>query len=170
MEVELELEASKPKIHTRDFFFEAGEILLQIAKRNKVPLLVATVTIDDFEKLHNEYEAKVVDDIFQFVIQKIQNKCRTSDIIANMGNGEIGLIFYNTTNVNSKLVFETIRAKIEENIYMFNEEIKVNLTVSIGGVVMHNLVSARTIDALYDQSKIALDTVQRKGKNGILVY
>ena len=169
MEVELELEASKPKIHTRDFFFEAGEILLQIAKRNKVPLLVAVVAIDDFEKLHDEYQAKVVDDIFQFVIQKIQDKCRTSDIIANMGNGKIGFIFYNTTNVNSKLVFETICAKIEENMYTFNET-KVDVTVSIGGVVMHNLVSARTMDALYDQAKIALDTVQRKGKNSVLVY
>jgi diguanylate cyclase (GGDEF)-like protein len=170
VEVELELEASKPKIHTRDFFFEAGEVLLQIAKRNKVPLLVAVVAIDDFEKLHDEYQAKVVDDIFQFVIQKIQDKCRTSDIIANVENGKIGLIFYNTTNVNSKLVFETISAKIEENMYTLNEETKVPLTVSIGGVVMHNLVSARTMDALYDQAKIALDTVQRKGKNSVLVY
>lgn len=150
--------------YTKDFFFEAGKILLQLAKRNQVSLMVGVVKIDGFQDIDEKYNEKIT----ALTAEIIENKCRKSDLISYMGNGQIGLIFYNTTNANAKIALENIRAKVENSQYEINNK-NIAVTVSIGGIAMHNLMTAGAITALYEQAENAVQNASKKG-NCVVVY
>jgi len=155
-------------IYAKDFFFEAGRILLQLAKRHQTPFMIAVVEVDNFEELKRKNGDRIAYQILTLTAKIIGEKFRTSDIVADMEDGQIGVIFYNTSNVNAKTALEGLRKKIEGSQYILNEE-KINVTASIGAVVMHNLISARTVETLYEQAKISVETAQKKGKNCVVV-
>jgi len=167
MEIELEEESKLPRVYTKDFFFDAGAVLLQLAKRNQTPFMVATVKINDFNKINEEYGSKAAYEILELTTKLIADKCRTSDIVADMENGQTGIIFYNTTNTNAKIALTNVCEKVEQSTYTLNDT-TLNMSVNIGGVVMHNLMSARSIEALYEQAKAALETT--KGTSSVVVY
>lgn len=154
--------------YTKDFFFEAGKILLQLAKRNQVSLMVGVVEIDGFQDIDEKYNEKMSKKITALTAEIIENKCRKSDLISYMGNGQIGLIFYNTTNANAKIALENIRAKVENSQYEINNK-NIAVTVSIGGIAMHNLMTAGAITALYEQAENAVQNASKKG-NCVVVY
>jgi len=156
-------------IYTKDFFFEAGRILLQLAKRHETAFMIAMIEVDDFKKMQEKYGNQIVYKILALTAKIIGEKFRNSDIVADMEDGQIGVIFYNTNNVNSRIALEGLRKKVEESQYILNEE-KINVTVSIGGVVMHNLMSARSIEILYEQAKTGLEIARKKGKNNVVIY
>ena len=155
-------------IYTKDFFFEAGRILLQLAKRHQTPFMIAIVDVDNFKALEENYGNQIAYKILTLTAKIIGEKFRTSDIVADMEDGQIGVIFYNTSNVNAQIALEGLRKKVEKSQYIFNKE-KINVTVSIGAVVMHNLMSARSVEVLYEQAKIGVEIAREKGKNCVVV-
>jgi len=156
-------------IYTKDFFFVTGKILLQLAKRNQVPLLVAVVDIDDFEALTSEFGNATGEKLLELTTKLIEDHCRTSDLVAFMGKGQIGLIFYNITNVDAKNTLEVLREKVAKNTYLINNEERY-MTVSIGGSIMQSRINAGAIEMVYEQACMAVETAQRKGKNCVVVY
>jgi len=165
-----DLQNKQTRMYTKDFFFEAGKILLQLAKRNQAPFFIAALEVDDFKEIHDKYSAKLAYKILHMTMQLIGESFRTSDLVADMEDGQIGIMFYNTTNVNTKVALEGLRKKVEEQKYVLNSGETINVTVSIGGVVMHhNLTGARSIETLYEQAKIALDSAKNRGKNSVVV-
>ena len=155
-------------LYTKDFFFEAGRILLQLAKRHQTAFMIAIVDVDNFKALEEKYGSQAAYKILTLTAKVIGEKFRNSDIVADMEDGQIGIIFYNTSNVNAKIALEGLRKRVEKSEYVFNEE-KVNVTVSIGAVVMHNLMSARSVEILYEQAKIGVEIARDKGKNCVVV-
>lgn len=158
-------------MYTADFFFEAGKILLQLAKRNQVPFLIAALEVDDFDQIKEKYGSKLAYTVLEMTAKLIGENFRTSDLVADMEDGQIGIIFYNTTNVNTKIALDGLRQKIEKQKYLLNNGDKINVTVSIGGVVMHhNLMGARTVEELFEQAKLGVNIAKEQGKNRVIVY
>ena len=155
-------------IYTKDFFFEAGRILLQLAKRHQEAFMIAMVEVDNFDEFKKTYGSTIAYKILTLTAKIIGEKFRTSDIVADMEDGQIGVIFYNTSHANVKIALEGLRKKVEESQYILNEE-KLDVTVSIGASVMHNLGTSRTLDSLYEQAKIGVEIAKRRGKNCVVV-
>jgi diguanylate cyclase (GGDEF)-like protein len=155
-------------IYTKDFFFEAGRILLQLAKRHQTAFMIAVVDVDNFNLLKEKHGSKIAYKILRLTAKIIGDQFRTSDIVADMEDGQIGVIFYNTSNVNAKIALEGLRKMVEESEYILNEE-KIDVTVSIGASVMHNIMSARSVETLYEQAKIGVEIARSKGKNYVVV-
>ena len=156
-------------IYNKDFFFEAGSIILHLAKRNHVPTLVGLIDIDDFEMLNASYGVSVAEKILEMTTQLVMNQCRSSDLVAFVGDGKVGLIFYNITSVNAKNTLNALREKIVSHTYIINDE-KKNITVSIGGTIMHSRTNAGGVNALYEQAIMAIEAVRKKGSHGVMVY
>jgi len=159
----------KVGIYNKDFFFEAGKIIVQLAKRNQVPTLVALIDIDDFEIINTSYGTATGEKILELTTELIMDRCRSSDLIAFIGDGKVGLVFYNITSVDAKTTLESLRETVSNNEYFINDE-KKQITVSIGGTIMHSRTNSGGLDALYDQAIIAVEAVRRKGSNGVMVY
>ena len=156
-------------IYKRGFFFEAGKIMVQLAKRNQVPLLVAVVEIDKLSTYDEQYGEGAADKLLELLTKMIVSKCRTSDLIASMGDGRVGIVFYNITNVNAKKTLESLYQHIADNNFLINQE-KKHIDMHIGGTIMHNQLNAGTINSLFEQACIAVETVKKRGNNEIIVY
>jgi len=159
----------KSGIYNKDFFFEAGKIIIQLAKRNQVPTLMALVDIDDFEMLNTFYGTDTGEKILEWTTELIIEQCRSSDLISFIGDGKVGLIFYNITSTNAKNILESLRERVSLNEYLINGE-KKHITVSIGGTIMHSRTNSGCVDALYEQAAMAVEAVRRKGNNMVMVY
>jgi len=156
-------------IYKKGFFYEAGKIMVQLAKRNQIPLLVAVVEIDklgDYDDTHGEGTA---DKLLELLTKMIVSKCRTSDLIAFMGEGRVGLVFYNITNVDAKNTLENLRQHIANNTFLINQEEK-HIDIYIGGTIMHNQLNSGTIDSLFEQACIAVEALKKRGDNNVIVY
>lgn len=165
----ISLHTEEATIYKRIFFFEAGKILVQLAKRNEIPTLVALSEIDNIDIYDSEYGEGTSEKILELVTKLIASKCRTSDIIASMGEGKVGIIFYNITNANAKKTLETLSAEIEQHVFRINNDEK-QVTVHFGGTIMQNRLNSGTIDSLYDQATIALESVHNKTDTRVIVY
>lgn len=156
-------------IYKKGFFFEAGKIMVQLAKRNQVPLLVAVVEINKLDTYDELYGEGTSEKLLELLTKMIVSKCRTSDLIASMGEGKVGLVFYNITNVNAKNTLESLRQYIANNNFLINQEEK-HIDIYIGGTIMHNQLNAGTIDSLFEQANIAVEALRKRGGNSIIVY
>ena len=156
-------------IYKKGFFFEAGKIMVQLAKRNQVPLLVAVVEIDKLDTYDELYGEGTSEKLLELLTKMIVSKCRTSDLIASMGEGKVGLVFYNITNANAKSTLESLRQYIATNNFLINQEEK-HIDIYIGGTIMHNQLNAGTIDSLFEQASIAVEALKKRGGNSIIVY
>jgi len=156
-------------IYKKGFFFEAGKIMVQLAKRNQVPLLVAVVEIDKLSTYDEQYGEGTADKLLELLTKMIVSKCRTSDLIASMGDGRVGVVFYNITNANAKKTLESLRQHIADNNFLINQEEK-HIDIYIGGTIMHNQLNSGTIDSLFEQACIAVEALKKRGDNKIIVY
>ena len=165
----IELHAEETTIYKRGFFFEAGKILVQLAKRNQVPTLIALAEIDNIDTYDTLYGVGTSEKILELVTKLIASKCRTSDVIASMGEGKIGIIFYNITKVNAQKTLEGLSEAIANHIFLINQEEK-HVTVHIGGTIMQNRLNSGTIDSLYEQATLALEAVKKRADGSVIVY
>ena len=88
--------------------------------------------IDHFKNVNDTYGHHAGDYVIQEVAKCIKNTLRRDDIAVRWG-GEEFLIFLSVTTLNNAyLVSEKIRETIESSTFSYSDEIKINITVSIG--------------------------------------
>ncbi len=156
-------------IHDQSFFFESGMIILQLAKRNNVPLSMAMVDIDDLGKLNEKYSYEIANKIIRSVAQTLKKKCRKSDLVGYLGDGRFGLLLYNISGINTNITLDTVRKKIEFNKYRIKDK-TFNITASIGATVIHAKMNEDTLEDIYDKAYLATNAAKEKGKNCVVVY
>jgi diguanylate cyclase (GGDEF)-like protein len=157
-------------IHDKYFFFESGMTILQLAKRNKAPISMAIIDIDDLKKLNEEYSYEISNKIIQSVAQTLKNKCRKSDLVAYFGDGRFGLLLYDISGINTSILLDSIRKKIEYNKYKVKEKV-FNITVSIGASVINILGGKEdSLEDIYDKAYLVTNIAKEKGKNRVVVY
>jgi diguanylate cyclase (GGDEF)-like protein len=64
--------------YNQDFFFESAEQIVQLAIRNKVPLSICVIEIDDFALLKEKYGDMVSRRLVKRIADTIVYKCRKS--------------------------------------------------------------------------------------------
>jgi len=156
-------------IYTKVFFLEAGNKILQLASRNKVPLSLCIVDVDNLQVINEKYSHGIGNKILESITQTIQNNCRESDLIAYLGEGQMGLLLYNISGINTQTMLDGLRKKVEYSTYTLNQE-KVHVTVSIGACIMHGQMNTKTLDAIYKQAYLAVNVAKENGKNRVSVY
>jgi len=153
----------------KKFFFDAGKIMVQLAKRNQVPLLIAVVEIDNLSTYDEQYGEGTASKLLELLATLIASKCRTSDLIAPMEDGRVGIVFYNITNANAKKTLESLYQHIIDNNLLIKQEEK-HVDMYIGGTIMHNQLNAGTINSLFEQACIAVDSLKKQGEHKVIVY
>jgi len=156
-------------IYKKGFFFEAGKIMVQLAKRNQISLLLAVVEIDKLNMYDEQYGEGTAEKLLELLTKMVVSQCRTSDLIASIGDGRLGIVFYNITHANAKNTLESLYHHITNNNFLVNQE-KKHIDIYIGGTIMHNQLNAGTIDSLFKQACIAVKVLKERGDNKIIVY
>jgi len=156
-------------VYNKTFFFESGNNILQLAIRNKVPLSLCVIDIDNLDMINEQYSYGIGNQILEFDTQVIRNNIRKSDLLGYMGDGKIGLLLYNVSGINTQAVLDGLRQKVARSAYVVNEQ-EIYTTVSMGASIINNYIHTKTLDSIYEQAFWAVNMAKEKGKNRVVVY
>ena len=101
---------------------------------HSIPFGILFLDIDHFKLFNDTYGHKTGDDVLVMVGKSISNLLRKMDVIARWGGEEFVVILPGASNVVVKSVSERIRILIE-NSFIMAGDIKLSVTVSIGGTM-----------------------------------
>ncbi len=156
-------------IYNKDYFFETGGYLLTLATRSKVPLSICVIDIDHLTRINERFGIKIGDEVLKTVAKTIESKCRRSDLLGYLGAGTIGLVLYDISGVNTGLVLNTLRKKIEHAIENPNHP-KLKATVSIGACVMQGEIDKEKLEVVYNRAYLAVKNAKEAGRNKVVVF
>lgn len=83
------------------------------ATRNKTPLCVAMIDVDDFKRMNDTYGHAMGDVILADIATIVNKNTRTTDIVTRWGGDEFAVIFSATYLPEARKIMERIRRKVE---------------------------------------------------------
>jgi diguanylate cyclase (GGDEF)-like protein len=141
------------------------------ATRERTPLAVLMMDIDDFKRYNDTYGHVAGDEALKTVGESLRNLLkRPADMAARYGGEEFTAVLPATSPAGAEQLAEQLRALIESrDIEHRGSSIGSRLTVSIGGAA---LVPERTesIATLLEAADRALYQAKRAGKNRVVLF
>ena len=86
---------------------------IYLAKRQKVPICVMLIDVDDFKKINDNYGHQKGDEVLKHIADVMQNFIRKSDITIRFGGDEFLLFMYDSNVRTAMVVAESIREEIK---------------------------------------------------------
>ena len=151
----------------RHYFEELFKAEISRAERHNKDLSVLFFDLDDFKKI-NDYHGHIAgDQALREVANIIIEEKRDEDIAARYGGEEMVIILPETGKVNTLIVAERIRERVE-NMNMEYHGRKINLTIS-GGLASYPFDATDANNLLHDADE-ALRRAKAAGKNNIMLF
>jgi two-component system cell cycle response regulator len=153
-------------LYNKNYFFHFLEKELQRVKRNKIPLSLMFIDIDDLKTINEKHGQSVVDIILKDIGILLTKSIRDVDTAARYGENVFAIILPYTDDTGASIVSERLRSKIASLSYTYPGSEKNYLTtVSIGVVSCQNITLDKT-----RMVQIAEELIQEskaKGKNKV---
>ncbi|RZD17133.1 MAG: GGDEF domain-containing protein [Candidatus Acididesulfobacter guangdongensis] len=133
---ELAITDSLTGIYNRRFMYEFAKMEISRAIRNKSPLSFGIIDIDKFKEINDTYGHYIGDSILKEFADDLRKLfMRKQDLITRYGGDEFIVILPETDRDNAAVLLNRFNDFVAHKVYMPNsiENIKINLTVSIGG-------------------------------------
>lgn len=133
----------------------------ELARRHDTPLSLIELDIDHFKNINDTCGHACGDQILKSVAEVINNCIRSSDILFRSGGEEFVLVLSNTRKKGAMLLAERIRAKIEQNDFLYDEK-NIPVTVSLGVACFEK---GDNSELLFEKADTALYTAKSEGRN-----
>ena len=162
-----ELASTDPltKLYNRRYFIEIGSSLLHLAHRDKIPLSLMMIDIDNFKSVNDTYGHDIGDKVI-VKIATIMNICaRESDVACRFGGEEFILLLPETSQTGGVTLAQKLRKKIERAI-IESADGEFRVTVSIG---VKTLKENDDLDTLIKGADVALYEAKESGKNRVCI-
>jgi len=117
-------------INNRYYFFEFGERLFKLSKRNKESLSLIVFEIDDFESITKKYGKKASDETVAVLCKETQQHLRKSDIFARYSDTELIVLLPQTAKDEAEFVAKKIQGSLDTP--SFKHDTNTYVTVSTG--------------------------------------
>ena len=154
-------------LYNRQSLDETLEREINRAKRHEKELSILFLDLDDFKEVNDSFGHQTGDEVLKQVAKIVLNEKRSEDFAARYGGEEIVVIMPETGKVDSLVLGERIRQRVEEMRIDFNGN-TVRLTIS-GGLASFpgNATDAKSLLKCADN---ALYRAKGSGKNGISFF
>lgn len=150
--------------YNRRFFFENANSIYAKNRRKDTSLAVAMIDIDLFKNINDKYGHDTGDVAIKEAKRILVDNLRDSDLMARFGGEEFCVLLEDITYENTRLLFEKIRNKFQNNIIRTDKHV-VTYTVSIG-VYIGLSVSLENMIRLSDD---ALYIAKENGRNRVII-
>lgn len=148
-------------IYNRSALMQNGELMLQNAKENQLPIGAMMIDIDDFKIINDTFGHMKGDDVIRQVTSIMQEN-QHHGIIARFGGEEFILLIDNISKQELYNIAENIRYCCEKsNITLEQDEI--HFTISIGCSYENHSISS--LQELFNEADKKLYVAKRNGKN-----
>jgi len=154
-------------LYNRQSFDESLEREINRGKRHGKELSILFLDLDDFKEVNDSFGHQTGDEVLKQVAKIVLNEKRSEDLAARYGGEEIVLILPETGKVDSLVLGERVRKRVEEMRIDLNGN-TVRITIS-GGLASfpENATDAKSLLKCADN---ALYTAKGSGKNGISFF
>ncbi len=151
--------------YNRRYFFEASSAIVNKNQRKDMPIAVATIDIDNFKNINDNYGHDIGDIAIKEVISVLEKSLRKSDLIARFGGEEFCILLEDISLENTVLLFDKLRKNFKFNDIEL-KDIVVNYTVSIG--VAYG--KSNNINKMLKVSDDALYEAKITGKDKVVIH
>ncbi|HEX2731980.1 MAG TPA: GGDEF domain-containing protein [Polyangiaceae bacterium] len=140
---------------------------MAFSARHGQPLSLLMLDVDHFKRFNDKYGHPAGDLVLQSVARQIEGTLRTEDLFARYGGEEFAVLVRNTSELDSLVVAERIRALVERT-PTFWEGMPLQVTISVG--VACNAATAEPPNALIKRADQALYRAKEQGRNRVVVF
>lgn len=159
--------ASKDELtnsYNRRMFYEMGQQLFFIAKRQKTLLSLMVFDLDNFKSINDSYGHLVGDEVLRRFSQLCIKSQRESDVFARIGGEEFALVLPNTDILEAVEIAERF-VKLVESMDCCIEKHDIYVTVSIG--VAQITKADDELENLRVRADLALYQAKAAGRNQV---
>ncbi|MFO7603295.1 MAG: GGDEF domain-containing protein [Gammaproteobacteria bacterium] len=134
------------------------------SEREKSPLTVAMIDLDDFKQINDHYGHTVGDEILRLYATSILSVFRRYDMVARYGGEEFAVILPNSSKVEALQAFVKVQQKAAASQYHTDGSVKRAPTFS-AGLAIHR--PGESMESLIDRADRMMYQAKRYGKNRI---
>jgi diguanylate cyclase (GGDEF)-like protein len=145
---------------SRSYFTHVCNYELAKAYRDKIPLCLMVIDLDNFKQVNDNFGHLKGDQVLIEVASKIKANLRQGDLFGRMGGDEFAILVHNTNETQAK----NLIARIQLNLLDINARLKTNISFSIG-VVTYFTETQTNFDHLFEIADNAMYSIKRNSKN-----
>jgi diguanylate cyclase (GGDEF)-like protein len=139
--------------HNRRQFFELGERLFAVARRQAQPLALILLDIDRFKGINDNHGHEAGDAVLVHVVEVMRAQLRGVDLLARIGGEEFAILLPQTDTERALHVAERLRQELAQR------------AVELAGTLLRVTVSAGV--ATLEATDEALESLMRRADAGL---
>ena len=143
------------------FFHILGQREIDRAIRNKIPLTVAFVDVDNFKTINDQFGHAIGDKILGIIASTMQRHLRKTDIVARVGGDEFAILLPEAGEEAARFVIPKMQRKLLDEMWLNNWPV----TFSIGTVTCNQ--PPNSMDDILNIADQLMYSVKNSGKNDI---
>lgn len=151
----------------RGVFSAIFEKAFQHARREREPLSLLIVDLDNFKSVNDTHGHQAGDVALAAVCRCIRERLRRADVFARMGGEEFAVLLPNTASGGAVHLGEEMRATVEALGIELSSGVRLNVSVSVGVATVET--GTRDESELYRRADAALYDAKHAGRNRVLV-
>jgi len=149
------------------FFQEILDNKIAESERNKEPITLLMIDLDNFKLINDQFGHQNGDMILREIGIIMKDRIRSSDILARYGGEEFAIILPKTASLEGYKLAENLRSSIEGKEFVSPDGVKLNVTISTG--VSEHLKHAHNKKDLISAADRALYIAKKEGKNCTII-
>ena len=155
-------------LYNRRYFTEISESLFRLAQRDKLPIAIVLMDVDDFKMINDTYGHKVGDNVLLSLADTLTREVRKSDVVCRFGGEEFIILLPETHLGGAELVAENLRSAIAATSVEVNKAVRIQFTVSIG-VASNEMSDEHHLEHIIGRADRALYAAKARGKNQVIL-
>jgi diguanylate cyclase (GGDEF)-like protein len=150
-------------LSNRRSFYEGGEILLKICKREKKVVTLVYIDLDNFKLLNDKLGHKQGDLYLLQVAELLSGNLRESDLIARLGGDEFAVLMPDTDALGARDKMEHIHSRLLD----LPTSKTIGVSASIGGVSYP--VPLMSLEEMTTSADKVMYKIKESTKNSVLI-
>ncbi len=136
---------------------------IQRSSRYNHPLSAFMIDVDNFKLINDTYGHRTGDNILQHFAKVLEHTIRNTDYVARYGGEEFVVILPETPLPKAAELAERLRTRIEDGLFLTEEDKELKLTASIGVAAFSEQL--QNGQDLLDAADTAMYTAKKAGRN-----
>jgi diguanylate cyclase (GGDEF)-like protein/PAS domain S-box-containing protein len=154
-------------LYNRRYFMQRGVEEVKRARRNRQPLALLMMDVDQFKKVNDTYGHEAGDMVLQQIAAALKSSLRETDVLGRIGGEEFAILLPNTSLEEAGLLAERVRQSIANKPFEIPGAL-LAVTISIGVTVITD--SILVIDDMLRKADAAMYQAKHRGRNQVGQY
>ncbi|WP_455755968.1 diguanylate cyclase [Sulfurimonas sp.] len=155
-------------LFNRRYFSDQLEKVKSFALRNKHPISMIILDIDDFKKINDTYGHAIGDEVIITMAKTLEDVVRKSDIVVRFGGEEFVILLQNIDLEKGYAIAEKLRIAVENlEVKSFDNQ-SIKFTSSFGVAQFSETLDNDSLEQTLSRADEALYKAKKSGKNKVI--